>query len=68
MRTNIELDDKLLKEAMRMSKAKTKKEAVNTALREFVEQRKRPDVRELFGKIKFYPGYDYKKARSGRPY
>ncbi len=63
MRTNIVFDDKLLKEAFKYSKARTKKELVHEALREFIESRKRLDLRELKGKIKFSEKYDYKKMR-----
>lgn len=65
MRTNIVLDDELVEEAFRHSDAKTKRELVDRALREFVENRKRRDVRELRGKISFHSGYDYKKLREG---
>ena len=65
MRTNIVLDDELVEEAFRHSDAKTKRELVDRALREFVESRKRRDIRELRGKISFHPGYDYKRLRGG---
>ena len=35
MRTNIVLDDKLIKQAMRLAKAKTMREAVDVALRDY---------------------------------
>lgn len=63
MRTNIVFDEKLLKEAFKYSKARTKRELVHEALREFIESRKRLDLRELKGKIKFYEKYDYKRMR-----
>ena len=66
MRTNIVLDDELVKEAFRHAPVKTKRELVDLALREFVAARKRRDVRELFRKVKLDPAYDYKKARTGR--
>jgi Arc/MetJ family transcription regulator len=65
MRTNIVLDDKLVKEAFRFSDAKTKRELVDLALREFVAARKRRDLRDLFGRVGLDPSYDYKKARIG---
>ena len=65
MRTNIVLDDKLVKEAFRVSDAKTKRELVDLALREFVAARKRRDLRDLFGRVGLDPSYDYKKARIG---
>jgi Arc/MetJ family transcription regulator len=65
VRTNIVLDDELVEEAFRHSNAKTKRELVDMALREFVDNHRRKDVRELRGKISFHPGYDYKKLREG---
>ncbi len=65
MRTNIVLDDELVKEAFKYARVKTKKELVNMALKELVQNRKRMDLGELEGKIKFRKGYDYKKLRRG---
>lgn len=65
MRTNIVIDDKLLEEAMKLTNIKTKKELVNTALKEFVENLKRKNIKELKGKIKFNDDYDYKSMRIG---
>jgi Arc/MetJ family transcription regulator len=59
------LDDELVEEAFRHTDAKTKRELVDVALREFVENHKRKDIRELRGRISFHPGYDYKKLREG---
>mgnify|MGYP000904988398 CR=1 FL=1 len=66
MRTNIVLDDELIEEAVKLSKAKTKKEAVNLALKEFVENRKRLNLLDLKGKVQFAQDYDYKKMREGK--
>ncbi|MDA2930245.1 type II toxin-antitoxin system VapB family antitoxin [Acidobacteria bacterium AH-259-O06] len=66
MRTNIVLDDELVKEAFSVSKAKTKKELIHEALREFVSLRKRKDLTELAGSIQFHKGYDHKKLRKTR--
>ncbi len=53
MRTNIVIDDELLKEAMKYSKLKTKKDVVNLALKEFVENAKKLSLMDLKGKIDF---------------
>jgi len=66
MRTNILLDDKLVEEGFRYSGAKTKKDLIQQALKEFVENRRRLDLMELEGKIEFAEGYDYKSMREGR--
>jgi Arc/MetJ family transcription regulator len=66
MRTNIVLDDNLIKEAFKYSEAKTKKELINQALKEFVDNRGRRDLLDLEGKIEFAKGYDYKSLREGK--
>lgn len=63
MRTNIVLDDRLIKEAMRLSKSRTKREAVDIALREFVARRKERDVLELIGQDLIEPDYDVRAVR-----
>ena len=63
MRTNIVIDDSLMEEAMRLSGAKTKRDAVHKALEEFIEGLKRRDLKEIMGKIEFAPGYNYKTLR-----
>ncbi|HET7157643.1 MAG TPA: type II toxin-antitoxin system VapB family antitoxin [Burkholderiales bacterium] len=66
MRTNIVLDDKLVNRAMKLAGIKTKREVVDSALREFVCNRSRPDVRDIFGIGGIDPDYDYKKLRADR--
>jgi len=67
MRTNIVLDDILVEEAFKYSSSiRTKKELIETALREYVQNRKIKDLRELKGKIQFSDDYDYKKMRIGK--
>ncbi len=66
MRTNIDLDDSLLEKAMQVSGLTTKKDIVNRALAEFVENHSRKDLRELRGKIELNHNYDYKAYREGR--
>lgn len=64
MRTNIVLNDELVNEAFKYAQEiHTKKELVETALQEFVRNRKIKDIRELRGKIEFADGYDYKAMR-----
>ncbi len=53
MRTNIDIDDSLLKEAMKFSKAATKKDLVNQALQEYVKMHKRKILISLRGKVKW---------------
>ncbi len=63
MRTNIVIDDRLMGEALKISKIRTKREMVETALREFIASRRRKDLRDLRGKIAFREDYDYKEMR-----
>lgn len=63
MATNLALDDKLIIQALKLGHHKTKKEAVNAALKEYVAHRKQSEILDLFGKISFNKDYDYKKAR-----
>ena len=66
MRTNIVLDDQLISEALLLSGIKTKRELVFQALKEFVEHRKRLDLRELKGVGGVNSDYDYKAMRAGK--
>ena len=66
MRTNIVLDDDLVKEAFKYSGAKTKKELIHLALQELVENKQRLNLLDLEGKIEFDADYDYKRLREGK--
>jgi Arc/MetJ family transcription regulator len=50
-RTNIELDEKLVDEAMKLTNKKTKKDLVNYAVEELVRKLRRKKVLELEGNI-----------------
>ena len=63
MATNLALDDNLIRQAQAAGGHKTKKEAVTSALREYVARRKQLGVLKLAGKIEFDPAYDYKQVR-----
>ena len=51
MRTNIEIDDKLMKDALKATGVKTKREAVELGLKTLVQLRAQAKARELRGKI-----------------
>jgi Arc/MetJ family transcription regulator len=63
MPTNLALDDQLVEEAKQLGGHRTKREAVNSALREYVTRRRRGRIIELFGTLELDPAYDYKRAR-----
>jgi len=58
LRTNIELDEDLVTEAMKLANKKTKKEVVNYALGELVRRLKRKRILELEGKVKWQGDLD----------
>ena len=64
MPTNLAIDDKLIENARRIGKHKTKKAAVTEALTEYIQRREQLRIIGLFGKIEYEQDYDYKKQRS----
>jgi Bacterial antitoxin of type II TA system, VapB len=63
MATNLALDDQLIMDAVKLGGHKTKREAVTTALKEYVKSKKRLGILEMFGKVDFDPKWDYKSLR-----
>ena len=63
MATNLAIDDKLIIKAQKIGHHKTKKEAVTTALKEYIAHKKQLEVIDLFGSMEFNKNFDYKKAR-----
>lgn len=63
MPTNLALDDHLIEEARRAGRHKTKREAVNAALDEYVRKRKQMRILDAFGTFSVDPAYDYKTER-----
>jgi len=53
-------------ECRRLHMKKTKKDPVTKALKRFIARREQGRLLDLFGKIDWDPGYDYKKERSRR--
>jgi len=51
MRTNIVIDDKLMRTTLRITGLKTKREAVDLGLRTLVRLRKQADIRKFRGKL-----------------
>ncbi len=64
MRTNIDIDDDLMREAMRASGEKTKRSAVERGLRLLIETRAQSGIRRLRGKVKWTG--DLSASRVGR--
>ena len=51
MRTNIVIDDTLMKDALKASGARTKREAVELGLRALIRIRRQEDIRQYRGKL-----------------
>lgn len=64
MPSNIEYDPYLLSEAVKLGGFKYKKDAVNAALKEYVDHHQQLKIVDLFGTIDYDSKYDYKKARN----
>jgi len=66
MRTNIVLDDELVDEALARTGVRTKREVVQLALEELVKSRKKKNLADLAGRIRFRAGFDHKAFRKLR--
>ena len=64
MRTNIDIDDELMQQAMRLGGVATKKAAVDEALRLFVRIKAQAGIRELFGTVQWEG--DLEQSRQNR--
>lgn len=53
LRTNIELNEKLVNEAMKLTHIKTKKELVNYAIEELVHKIKRKKILDIEGAVEW---------------
>lgn len=51
MRTNVVIDDDLMDEALKVSRLKTKKDAVEEGLKLLVQRKKQENIRDLRGKL-----------------
>lgn len=66
MRTNIVMDDDLVRQAMELTGARTKREVVHVALSDLVDRRKRKNLLDLAGQVEFAPDFDHKALRELR--
>ena len=64
MRTNIEIDDEVMREAQRLTGTQTKRETVDLALRELVARHRRLGILDLRGRV-HWEG-DLEESRRGR--
>lgn len=66
MSTNLAIDDSLINEAVAIGGHRTKKAAVTTALKEYIERHKQQKIIELFGTLDYLEDYNYKKLRQDK--
>jgi len=64
MPTNLQLDDRLIDEAVRLGGHRTKRAAVTQALADYTQRLRQLKVLSEFSKVDFVPDYDYKVQRS----
>lgn len=62
MRTNIDIDDDLMAEALRRSGAPTKRAAVEEGLRLLIQTRRQAALRRLRGKVRWEGDLDQSRA------
>jgi Arc/MetJ family transcription regulator len=64
MRTNIEVDDELMAEALRLTGLKTKRAVVEAGLRMLIRLKRQEDILQLAGKVQWEGNLD--ESRRGR--
>lgn len=62
----LNINEALLQEALALDNQTTVDALVETALREYIQRRKRLKVLDLFGTIDYDKDYDYKQQRQQR--
>jgi len=63
VRTNIEIDDELLQEALRVSGLKTKRAVVEAGLRMLLRLKRQEDILSLVGKVHWEGNLDDSRQR-----
>jgi len=63
MRTNIEIDDNLMADALKATGLSTKKEAVELGLKALIELNKQASIRALRGKLKWEGSLEEMRAK-----
>ena len=66
MPTNLAIDDRLLDQALRVGKLRTKKDTVTRALEEFIQRRQQRKILRALGTFEFRKDWDYRRDRLGR--
>jgi|TARA_R110002074_G_scaffold145034_1_gene293311 Arc/MetJ family transcription regulator len=63
MRTNIEIDDSLMADALKATGLTTKKEAVELGLKALIRLNKQASIRDLRGKLKWEGSLDKMRTK-----
>lgn len=66
MRTNVEIDDRLMRQAMRRSGARTKRAAVEAGLKLLAETHAQGSIRRLRGKVVWEGDLSQSRLARGR--
>jgi Arc/MetJ family transcription regulator len=63
MRTNVVLDDELVREAFALTGLRTKRELLKEALEELIRARRKRNLTDLAGAVRFRDDFDHKALR-----
>ncbi len=63
MTISMKLDEPLIAEALRIGQHRSKRAAIEHALKEYVQRHRQLDIINLFGTVDYSHGWDYKKLR-----
>jgi Arc/MetJ family transcription regulator len=66
MRTNVDLDDDLVRKAFELTGLRTKKALLHAALEELIRARQKTNLADLAGRIRFRDDFDHKELRRVR--
>jgi len=64
MATNLQIDDTLITQAVKLGHHRTKKAAVTQALSDYIHHLEQENILSLFGAMDYAQGYNYKKQRA----
>ena len=64
MATNLQIDDRLIRKAVKLGGHRTKKAAVTQALADYVRHLEQEKILALFGTVDYDPRYNYRKQRN----
>jgi Arc/MetJ family transcription regulator len=68
MRTNVVIDEKIMKKAQSYTGLRTKKEVINYALQELIKRKERKEILKLAGKLHWEGNLDeLREGRFGNP-